>query len=152
MHDYVEIIINPACNMGEYNEHKTVPQQFAKIRATKSITVSLAYDPVMKMSRKEYLANNLWIGIFRRIGEETLIRYKAKRENGTDTEEDFNKLPDAYKTKDFLPEYDVLQKSTLQQRCWRKSAQGGSELLWEGNDKPYIYILISGKEKFKYAQ
>ena len=129
-----------------------VPQQFAIIRAAKSITVSLAYNPVTKISRKEYLANNLWIEIFRRIDEDTLIKYKAKRETGTDTEEDFKNLPDAYKIKDFSPGYDALQKSTLQQRCWRKSARGGSDLLWEGNDEPYIYILISGKERFKYAQ
>ena len=129
-----------------------VPQQFAKVKVDKSITVSLAYDPVTKMSRKEYLANNLWIEIFRRIDEETLIRYKAKRETGIDTKEDFKNLPDAYKIKDFSPGYDALQKFTLQQRCWRKSAQGGSDLLWEGNDEPYIYILISGKERFKYAQ
>ena len=129
-----------------------VPQQFVKIRVAKSITVSLAYDPVTKISRKEYLANNLWIEIFRRIDEDTLIKYKAKRETGIDTEEDFKNLPNAYKIKDFLPGYDALQKSTLQQRCWHKSAQGGSDLLWEGNDEPYIYILISGKERFKYAQ
>lgn len=129
-----------------------VPQQFAKVRAAKSITVSLAYNPVTKMSRKEYLANNLWIEIFRRIDEKTLIKYKAKRETGTDTEEDFKNLPDTYKIKDFSPGYDAIQKSTLQQRCWRKSARGGSDLLWEGNDEPYIYILISGKERFKYAQ
>lgn len=129
-----------------------VPQQFAKIRAAKSITVSLAYNPVTKMSRKEYLANNLWIEVFRRIDEETLIKYKAKKETGTDTEEDFKNLPEKYKIKDFLPGYDAVQKSTLQQRCWRKSARGGSDLLWEDNDEPYIYILISGKERFKYAQ
>lgn len=129
-----------------------VPQQFVKIRAAKSITISLAYNPVTKISRKEYLANNLWIEIFRRIDEDTLIKYKAKRETGIDTEEDFKKLPGAYKIKDFLPGYDALQKSTLQQRCWHKSAQGGSDLLWEGNDESYIYILISGKERFKYAQ
>ena len=129
-----------------------VPQQFAKIRAAKSITVSLAYNPVTKMSRKEYLANNLWIEIFRRIDEDTLIKYKAKRETGGDTEEDFKNLPDAYKIKDFSPGFDSLQNSTLQQRCWRKSAQGGSDLLWKGNDEPYIYILISGKERYKYAQ
>lgn len=104
------------------------------------------------MSRKEYLANNLWIEVFRRIDEETLIKYKAKKETGTDTEEDFKNLPEKYKIKDFLPGYDAVQKSTLQQRCWRKSARGGSDLLWEDNDEPYIYILISGKERFKYAQ
>lgn len=56
-----------------------VPQKFAKIKVDKSITVSLAYDPVTRMSRKEYLANNLWIEIFRRIDEESLIKYKAKK-------------------------------------------------------------------------
>ncbi len=129
-----------------------VPQKFAKIRAFKSITVSMAYNPVTRITRKEYLANNLWIEIFRRIDEETLIRYKAKKEGGDDTEGYFKNLPEAYKIKDFLPGYDSLQKSTLQQRCWRKSAQGGSDILWENNDEPYIYILISGKERFKYAQ
>ena len=129
-----------------------VPENFLKVRAEKSITISMAYNPVTRMSRKEYLANNLWIEIFRRIDEETLIKYKAKRETSTDTEEDFKKLPDAYKIKDFSPGYDALQKSTLQQRRWHKSALGGSDLSWPGNDEPYIYILISGKERFKYAQ
>lgn len=130
-----------------------IPKQFAKIKASKSITVSLAYNPITKISRKEYLANNLWIEIFRRIDEETLIDYKAKKETGFDTEEDFKILPDSYKIKDFVPGYDALQKSTLQQRCWQKSARGGSDILFEGQDEEsYIYILISGKERFKYDQ
>lgn len=129
-----------------------VPQQFLKVRAVKSITVSLAYNPITRMGRKEYLANNLWIEIFRRIDEDTLIKYKAKREAGTDTEDDFKNLPDAYKIKDFVPGYDAVQKSTLQQRRWQKGSGGGADLLWPGNDEPYIYILVSGKERFKYAQ
>ena len=129
-----------------------VPQQFLKVRAVKSITVSLAYNPITRMGRKEYLANNLWIEIFRRIDEDTLIKYKAKREAGTDTEDDFKNLPDAYKIKDFVPGYDAVEKSTLQQRRWQKGSGGGADLLWPGNDEPYIYILVSGKERFKYAQ
>ena len=129
-----------------------VPQQFLKVRAVKSITVSLAYNPITRMGRKEYLANNLCIEIFRRIDEDTLIKYKAKREAGTDTEDDFKNLPDAYKIKDFVPGYDAVQKSTLQQRRWQKGSGGGADLLWPGNDESYIYILVSGKERFKYAQ
>lgn len=129
-----------------------VPQEFLKVRAAKSITVSLAYNPITRMGRKEYLANNLWIEIFRRIDEDTLTKYKAKRETGTDTEDDFKNLPDTYKIKDFIPGYDAVQKSTLQQRCWQKEPGGGADLLWPGNDEPYIYILVSGKERFKYAQ
>lgn len=128
-----------------------VPEQFLKVRATKSITVSLAYNPATRISRKEYLANNLWIEIFRRIDEENLVKYKAKKEAGTDTEEDFNSLPDAFKT-DFVPGYDAVQKSTLQQRRWCKSSRGGADLLWDDTEEPYIYILVSGKERFKYAQ
>ena len=30
-----------------------------------------------------------------------------------------------------------------------KSAYGGSDLLWDNND-PYIYVLITGKSKFKH--
>ena len=39
----------------------------------------------------------------------------------------------------------------MQQRIWKKSASGGSDLLWNENE-PYIYVLITGKEKFKYAE
>ena len=128
-----------------------VPQRFLNVKASKSITVSLAYNPMTRSSRKEYLANNLWIEIFRRIDEETLIKYKAKKEAGTDTEDDFKKLPNSFKT-DFVPGYDALQKSTLQQRRWQKSSRGGADLSWDNGDEPYIYILVSGKERFKYAE
>lgn len=149
----VTLFAEDKLNLRDFHLYKIpVPKQFASIRASKSITVSMAYNPITKMSRKEYLANNLWIEIFRRIDEDTLIKYKAKREAGTDTEEDFKNLPDTYKIKGFSPGYDALQKSTLQQRRWHKSALGGSDLLWPDNDESYIYILISGKERFKYAQ
>lgn len=128
-----------------------VPQNFLNVQAAKSITISLAYNPITRMSRKEYLANNLWIEVFRKIDEDTLIKYKAKRETGSDTEDDFAKLPEEYKIKSFVPGYDTLQKSTLQQRCWQKGSSGGSELLVSGEDPSYIFILISGKERFKYA-
>ena len=129
-----------------------VPKRFLSVRATKSITVSLAYNPLTRMNRKEYLANNLWIEIFRRIDENTLIKYKEKREAGTDTEDDFKSLPDNYKAKSFIPGYDALQKSTLQQRRWEKKSRGGADLSWDNGEEPYIYILISGKERFKYAE
>lgn len=129
-----------------------VPSQFIKVRSNKSITVSLAYNPMTRMGRKEYLANNLWIEIFRRIDEQTLFKYKAKRDSGIDIEEAFKNLPDEYKIKDFVPGYNVVQKSTLQQRRWQKGSRGGSDLSWPENEKPYIYILVSGKERFRCAQ
>lgn len=129
-----------------------VPERFLRVKAAKSITVSLAYNPETRIGRKEYLATNLWMEIFRKIDEETLIKYKTVREAGTDTEDDFRRIPDTYKANGFVPGYDVLQKSTLQQRRWCKTSLGGSDLLWDDVDEPYIFILVSGKERYRFAE
>lgn len=39
----------------------------------------------------------------------------------------------------------------MQQRIWQKGSSGGKDLLWDENE-PYIYILVTGKERFKYAE
>lgn len=127
-----------------------VPKEFLKVKAEKSIAISLAYNPITRLSRKDYLTNNLWFEVFRKIDERDLILYKAKKESGEDSEEDLENLPDENKAA-FLPGYRDLSKSTLQQRIWRKGPRGGSDLLWDENE-PYIYILVTGKERFKYAE
>ncbi len=128
-----------------------VPKEFLQIKANKVISISLAYNPITRLSRKDYLTNNLWFEVFRRIDEEALVLYKAKKESGEDEEDDLDKLPDGNKVKDFKPGYTEINKGTLQQRIWQKSAGGGADLLWDENE-PYIYVLVTGKEKFKYAE
>ncbi|MBM7854185.1 hypothetical protein JOC37_000557 [Desulfohalotomaculum tongense] len=127
-----------------------VPKEFLSVHAEKRIVVSLAYNPITRLSRKDYLACNLWFEIFRKMDEETLLKYKAKKETGEDTEDDLKNLPDSYKMASY-PGYTEIFKSTLQQRVWAKSARGGRDLLWNDNN-PYIYILVTGKEQFKYAE
>jgi len=127
-----------------------VPTEFLNISAKKTIAISLAYNPPTKLSRKEYLANNLWFEVFRKIDEETLIQFKAKKEAGTDADADLEKLPDANKA-NFLPGYTEINKGTLQQRIWQKGPKGGKDLLWDEKE-PYIYVLVTGKERFKYAE
>lgn len=61
-----------------------------------------------------------------------------------------DRFPNEYKAK-FVPGYKEISKGTLQQRIWKKKAGGGKDLLWDVNE-PYIYILVTGKEKFKYAE
>lgn len=126
-----------------------VPKDFLKIRADKTISISLAYNPETRLSRKDYLANNIWFEVFRKIDEETLLLYKAKKEKGTDSEDDLSRFPDKYKAQ-FSPGWKEINKGTLQQRIWQKGEKGGSDLLWDDND-PFIYVLVTGKEKFKYA-
>ena len=127
-----------------------VPKEFLSVRAEKRIAISLAYNPITRLSRKDYLACNLWFEVFRKIDEETLLQYRAKKESGEDTEDDLETLPDENKAA-FYPGYKEISKSTLQQRIWTKSATGGRDLLWNENE-PYVYILVTGKERFKYAE
>lgn len=128
-----------------------VPNEFLTVKSNKTIKVSLAYNPMTRLSRKDYLANNLWFEVFRKIDEETLIKYKTKKQLGEDTEDDFKSLPNCYKA-DFSPGHESLVKSTLQQRTWCKGERGGKDLLNETSDEPYIYILVTGKERFKYIE
>lgn len=127
-----------------------VPKEFLQIKANKVISISLAYNPITRLSRKDYLTNNLWFEVFRKIDEETLVLYKAKKEAGEDEDDDLDKFPDSNKAK-FMPGYTEIKNGTLQQRIWQKKARGGSDLLWD-EDEPYIYVLVTGKEKFKYAE
>lgn len=127
-----------------------VPKEFLTVKAEKRIAISLAYSPVTRLSRKDYLACNLWFEVFRKIDEEALMQYKARKESGEDEDEDLENLPDKNKAK-FLPGYKEISRSTLQQRVWEKSPRGGGDLLWEDND-PYIHVLVTGKERFKFAE
>ena len=127
-----------------------MPKEFLLMKADKTISISLAYNPITRLSRKDYLTNNLWFEVFRKIDEDTLVQYKAKKESGQDNEDDLDKFPSQYKA-DFSPGYKEISKGTLQQRIWQKKARGGKDLLWDVSD-PYIYILVTGKERFKYAE
>ena len=127
-----------------------VPEEFLKVKAEKTISISLSYNPITRMSRKDYLTNNLWFEVFRKIDENTLLQYKAKKASDQDEDEDLSNLPDSNKA-DFSPGYTEIMKGTLQQRVWQKGPRGGKDLLWDENE-PYIYVLVTGKERFKYAE
>jgi hypothetical protein len=125
-----------------------VPTEFLKMRSNKRIAISLAYNPPSRLGRKEYLANNIWFEVYRRIDEELLSKYKAKIEDGLEVE-----LPqelDRFKA-DFSPGCTEVDTSTVQQRVWNKGRRGGEDLLWDDED-PYIWILVVGKEKFKHPE
>jgi hypothetical protein len=128
-----------------------VPTEFLKLNAAKRIAVGFAYNPPTRLSRKDYIANSLWFEVFRRIDVETLLNYKGKKEKADEeaAEQIMENFAAQYGAKDFLPGYTEVMKSTLQQRVWEKGAKGGSDLLWEDND-PYIYLLVTGKARFKH--
>lgn len=147
--DHVTLFSEDALNLRTFHLYKIpVPIEFLRLDCNKQINISMAYNPVTRLSRKDYLANNLWFEVYRRIDEATLAKYKAKKEAGQD--DDSEPLPDKFKA-DFSPGRTEVDSSTLQQRIWTKAKTGGKDLIWNEDD-PYIYVLVTGKERFKYAE
>lgn len=142
----VTLFSEDSLNLRQFHLYKIpVPRDFLSIKANKSISISMAYNPCTRLGRKEYLANNLWFEVFRRVDEKTLEQLRDKN-----SEDVISKIPDKFKAK-FSPGYQEISKGTLQQRIWKKGPIGGSDLLWEDND-PYIYVLVTGKERFKHIE
>jgi len=145
--NHVTLFSEDALNLRTFHLYKIpVPIEFLRLNCDKQISISMAYNPVTRLSRKDYLANHIWFEVYKRIDEETLAKYKAKKEEGQDDNSD--PLPDEFKA-NFFPGRTEVDSSTLQQRVWTKSKSGGRDLIWDGE---YIYVLVTGKERFKYAE
>jgi hypothetical protein len=126
-----------------------LPKEFLFVGENKRIAVSMAYNPIVRVSRKDYLTCNLWFEAFCKIDQDTLLKYKAKKEAGEDSEEDLAELPDVCRMP-LSPGYQVVSRSTLQQRVWTSGERGGHGL-WDENN-PCMHILVTGKERFRYAE
>jgi hypothetical protein len=147
--NHVTIFSEDSLNLRSFHLYKIpVPIEFLSLKCDKKICISMAYNPVTRLSRKDYLSNHLWFEVYRKIDEESLAKYKTRKENGQDDESE--PLPKDFKA-DFSPGCTEVESSTLQQRIWSKGRLGGKDLIWNEND-PYIYILVTGKERFKYAE
>ena len=127
-----------------------VPTEFLNVHSNKRISIGFAYNPPVRIGRKEYIANSLFVEVFRRTDIEKLRLFIAKNEEKAD--EEAEALLESFRQKfgaDFEPGSTTIQNSTLQHRVWEKGARGGKDLLWDEND-PYIYVLITGKERFTH--
>ena len=127
-----------------------VPTEFIEVKGNKRISIGFSYDPPTRLSRKAYIANSLWVEVFRRTEAEALLAFIAKKEAGANDEAE--DIIDNFRKKygaAFSPGGTEIQNSTLQQRVWEKTARGGSDLLWPENEA-YIYVLVTGKERFKH--
>lgn len=149
--NHVTLFAEDALDLRQIHLYKIpVPTEFLNLRTNKRIAIGFAYNPPTRLSRKAYIANSLWFEVFRRIDAEALLNYKGKKADADeDAAEDIIENFSRKYGAPFFPGYTEVRDSTLQQRVWEKSAYGGSDLLWDDND-PYIYVLITGKPKFKH--
>ena len=93
-----------------------VPEDFLHSRGDRSISVSLAYDPPTRLSRRDYIATAMWIEIFGGLTTEQVIEYRSKYsgDRTPPTVPKRNRL-------NFKPGGQTIRMSTVQKRAWHSN-------------------------------
>lgn len=118
-----------------------IPEIFLSTPGRRGITVALAYDPPVQASRKEYLANTMWVEAFQGLTAEQVERYRSRR-----IAEDTGNLP-SWAEIDMRPSKTRLQWSTLQVRRkeWRRKP---ALRIPTGETEPVIHFVIGCQQRF----
>ncbi len=93
-----------------------VPDAFLETKGNRSITVTLAYDPPTRLSRKDYIANAMWLEVYRGLTTEQVFEYRSKYDGDGEPP----KAPDANKLA-FKPGGLTIKMSTVQSRSWHSN-------------------------------
>ena len=90
-----------------------VPEDFLHEPGTRSISVALAYDPPTRLSRRDYIATAMWLGMFGGLTSEQVVEYRSKYDGDGEPP----RAPDRNKLK-FSPAGQTIRMSTVQKRSW----------------------------------
>ncbi|MEQ8538156.1 MAG: S8 family peptidase [Coleofasciculus sp. D1-CHI-01] len=118
-----------------------VPQVFLSTKGKRGITVALAYDPPVQSSRKEYLANTMWIEALHGLTTEEVELYRARN-----AAQDVDVLPPGKEIKLRPPKTDV-QWSTLQVRRIKWSRKPKLTIP-DGETEPVIHLVVGCQQRF----
>jgi hypothetical protein len=94
----------------------TVPRSFLEEKGKRTITITLAYDPATRLSRRDYIATAMWLEIFGGLTTEQIFEYRSKYQGDGEppTAPDKNKL-------NFKPGGQTIRMSTVQSRSWHSN-------------------------------
>jgi hypothetical protein len=128
-----------------------IPPDFLQRSGHKKIAISLAYDPPVRLSRKDYIATRMFFEVYRGLTSEQVENFRRAKERGEDV--DLPSVPSSAKT-NFVPGYQVLQTSTVQLRTWETGPRGGRHLYSVPDDmnEPNLTILVTAKEQFPHPE
>ena len=123
-----------------------VPPSFMEGRGRRGISVSLAFDPPVRSSRKEYLSRTMWIEVFKGLEMSEVIHYRARYARSSKEPS----LPQS-KILDMRPPKTELQWSTLQVRRKTWSSRPRFPVV-EGNDVALLHVLIGCQRRFPHGE
>jgi hypothetical protein len=94
-----------------------VPKEFYKGTGRRTLSVTLAFDPPTRMTRKQYLGVTMEYQLFRGVDVETIEKRYGKLEEFATEEE--NVPPTLERNKiDLVPGVNLAKKGTVQKRMW----------------------------------
>lgn len=119
-----------------------IPNSFLQTSGRRGISVSLAYDPPVRSSRKEYVARTMWVEMLKGLTNEEVAQYRAKY-NGEDSPP---QIPSSNRI-DTRPTKTELQWSTLQvmRKEWSRNIQLP---IADGDGEPAIHIMVGCQKRF----
>jgi subtilisin family serine protease len=122
-----------------------VPPAFFGGNRRRGIVVSLAYDPPVRASRKDYLARTMWLEVFKGISATEIASFRGRQGPG----EGGPPLPNKNQL-GLRPTKQALVWSTLQVRRieWRRAPQLP---VLDGEVEPTLHILVGCQNRFPHV-
>jgi hypothetical protein len=118
-----------------------IPDIFLKTRGRRGITLSLAYDPPVRASRRAYLARTMTVDAYRGLTTEQVELYCSKQENQADL-----RPPSCAELK-FTPSKSKVHWSTLQVRkiTWTRKPLIKTP---NGEESRTIHVVVRCQQRF----
>ena len=132
-----------------------LPEIFLQEPGRRSISVALAYDPPTRLSRRDYIANAMWLEVYRGLTTEQVIEYRSRYQGDGDAP-----AVRARNRVNFNPPGRSIRMSTVQKRIWssnqgtvfdnRRDADGNASLqIFVGCQPRFTNPM--GEESQRYA-
>ena len=120
-----------------------VPEDFLHESGRRSISVTLAYDPPTRLSRRDYIATSMWLELFGGLTTEQVVEYRSKYEGDGDPP----KAPPRNRL-NFSPAGQTIRMSTVQKRSW--SSNQGTVFLNrpDPNGDASLHIFVGCQPRF----
>ena len=124
-----------------------VPPAFFSGRGKRGISVSLAFDPPVRSSRREYLARTMWLEVMKGLEIKEVIAWRSRY---TGPKDDAPKFPRS-KLLDLHPTQTDVQWSTLQVRRKIWTRKPSLPMIQDAED-PLLHVVVGCQRRFSHGE
>lgn len=113
-----------------------LPPDFVQQKGRRAIRITLAYDPPIRGTRREYMGRNMWFQLYRGCTAEEILRAAAAAEGSGEP-------PASIESVKARPPYTLLQWSTVQSALF-EAAQARALNYGVGDDGAILWHVLVG--------